>query len=424
MFKNIPLYRMLLVMMAASFVVTSCDKKDDGEDKDPETETVVLSGRMSENRELSADTIYELAGYVVVDSGVTLTINAGTIVKGREGAGSAASALIVARGAKINANGTSAKPIVFTSTLDNITVGQKFGTNLTKANSGLWGGLIVLGSAKVSTTNGDTKGQIEGIPAEYTFGLYGGTNDADNSGSITYVSIRHSGTELEPNQELQGLTLGGVGNGTVINHVEIFASSDDGIEIFGGSVNLSDVIITYCEDDGLDFDQNYSGTVTNFLVLHEGASAGNSGLEIDGPEGTTYTTGKFTITNGTVKSLGGSGRAATLKSAAQGTINNVAFVGFTSWINVEGGAAVTHFIDGDLVLNNCQVVKSSLTGAIKPVKVDGTGASTLSLSDSLAVIAAFELTGNTNTAVTTPTVGATQSAFATWTWSSNANLLD
>lgn len=412
MLKNISLFRTLLLLMAASFAFTSCDKDDDGDDT-PETETVVLSGQINSNRTLSADTIYELAGYVVVDNGATLTINEGTIIKAREGSGAASSVLVIARGAKINANGTANNPIIFTSVLDNITVGQKFGTNLTKTNSGLWGGLIVLGNAKVSTTNGDTEGQIEGIPGEYTFGRYGGTNDADNSGSITYVSIRHSGTELVPDQELQGLTLGGVGNGTVINHVEVVASSDDGIEIFGGSVNLNDVVVTFCEDDGLDFDQNYSGTITNFLVLHEGASAGNSAFEFDGPEGSTYTTGKFTVTNGTVKSLnGGTGRAATLKSAAQGTINNTVFIGFPTWVSVEGGAANTNFQGGDLVFTNTQFVKSDLNGVIV--------SSDASLTATLQTI----LQGGTNTAVSAPTVGATQSAFASWTWTSNQNLLD
>lgn len=425
MLNNISLYRMLLLLVAASFTITSCDKDEDDDDNTPQTETVVLSGAIGSDRILSADTIYELAGYVVVDSGATLTINAGTIIKAREGSGAASSVLVIARGAKILANGTASNPIVFTSVSDNISVGQKFGTNLTKSNAGLWGGLIVLGNAKVSTTNGDTEGQIEGIPAEYTFGRYGGNNDADNSGSITYVSIRHSGTELVPDQELQGLTLAGVGSATVINHVEVFASSDDGIEIFGGAVNLNDVVITYCQDDALDLDQNYSGTVSNLLVIHEGASGGNAGFEFDGPEGSTYNQGLFTVQNGTVKSLNnGVGRAATLKSAAQGTINNVVFIGFSKWINVEGGSAITNFIGGDLKLTNCQLVASNLSGKIVPVKVDGTGTSTLSQSDSLAVIAAFELNTNSNTAVTTPTVGATQSAFATWTWTSNAALLD
>jgi hypothetical protein len=412
MLNNITIFRTLLLLVATSVIVSSCSKDEDNNDSKT-TANVVLSGSINANRTLSADTIYELAGYVVVDSGATLTINEGTIIKAREGSGAAASALIIARGSKINAVGTSAKPIIFTSVLDNITVGQKFGTNLTKDNSSLWGGLILLGNAKVSTTAADTEGQIEGIPADYTFGLYGGTNDADNSGSLSFVSIRHSGTELKPDQELQGLTLGGVGSATTINHVEIFASSDDGIEIFGGAAVLSDILVVYCQDDALDFDQNYSGSISNFLVIHAGASAGNAGLEIDGPEGSTYTSGKFTLNNGTVKNpSSATGRAATLKSAAQGTINNVAFTGFTNWVSVEGGSANANFQSGELEFTNSQFVKSSI-------------ASTITSSDSTLTAALNTiLAGGSNTAVTTPTVGATQSVFASWTWASNANLLD
>jgi hypothetical protein len=410
MLKNSTIFKTLLLLVATSVVVSSCSKD---ENNDTTTANIVLSGSINSNRTLSADTIYELAGYVVVDSGATLTINEGTIIKAREGSGSAASALIIARGAQINAVGTASKPIIFTSVLDNIAVGQKFGTNLTKDNSSLWGGLIILGNAKVSTTAGDTEGQIEGIPADYTFGLYGGTNDADNSGRLSFVSIRHSGTELRPDQELQGLTLGGVGSATQIDHVEIFASSDDGIEIFGGAAVLSDILIVYCQDDALDFDQNYSGTVSNFLIIHAGASAGNAGLEIDGPEGSTYTSGKFTLNNGTVKNpSNATGRAATLKSAAQGTINNVSFTGFSNWVSVEGGSANSNFQSGELVFTNSQFVKADIAGTI--VSSDTT------LTSALNTI----LSSGSNTAVTTPTVGATQSVFASWTWASNANLLD
>ena len=409
MLKNMALYRMFLLLLAVSVSVTSCKDDDDDDNDDKRTEVVVLSGSIKANRTLNADTIYELAGYVVVDSGVTLTINEGTILKGREGQGAASSALIVSRNARINANGTASKPIIFTSVLDNITLGQKRGTNLNKDNSGLWGGLIVLGNANISATNGDTEAQIEGIPGEYTFGRYGGMNNGDNSGTITFVSIRHSGTELLPDQELQGLTLGGVGTGTTINNVEVFASSDDGIEIFGGTVNLENILITFCEDDGLDFDQNYAGTVTNFIVLHEGASAGNSAFEFDGPEGTTYTSGKYTVTNGTVKSLNsGNGRAATLKSASQGTINNTSFEGFTNWIAVEGGSANQNFLSGDLIITNGQFVKADLNNIV--------------ISNDTALVsqvdAEFKEAANNNTAVTTPTVGANGAVFADWTWTS------
>ncbi|MDX2002940.1 MAG: hypothetical protein SFW35_10940 [Chitinophagales bacterium] len=410
MLKSTTFFRMLLPMLAIVALVSSC-KDDEKENNNNTTETVVLSGFVSTNRTLDADTIYEVAGYLVVDSGATLTIEPGTIVKFREGQGAAASALIVARNGKINAVGTADKPIVMTSVLDNITVGQRFGTNLDENDVELWGGLIILGNAKVSEVSGDTEGQIEGIPADYTFGLYGGSNDADNSGTLRYISIRHNGTELRPDEELQGLTLGGVGSGTTIDHIEVVGSGDDGVEIFGGAVNLNQILISYVKDDGLDLDENYSGTVENFYIVHKGPAVDNAGLEIDGPEGVTYTSGSFTLRNGTVKNASGTGRAATLKSAAQGTITNCAFTGFTTWVSVEGGGANDNYLNDELTITNSQFVTGSLTGVL--VSND---------ADSTLVIDNFEADGNT--AVSTTTVGGSTAEFQTWTWTDNAGKLD
>lgn len=414
MFKT-QLFRVLLVMLALGTVVTSCNKDDDDDDDNTVTANVVLSGSITGNRTLSADTIYELAGFVVVDSGALLTINPGTIIKARQGSGASASALIVARNGRINAVGNANNPIIFTSILDNITVGQKYGTNLDQTNAGLWGGLIVLGNAPISDGDGDTEGQIEGIPADYTFGRYGGTNAADNSGSLAYVSIRHNGTELKPNEELQGLTLGGVGTGTSISHIEVVASSDDGVEIFGGTVSLNNVIICYHQDDGLDLDQNYSGTIDNFYIIHEGSGAGNAGFEFDGPEGSTYTAGKFTVKNGTVKAANNaSGRAITLKSAAQGTIEDCAFIGYTNWVTVEGGSATGNYASGDLTITGCEFVSSSAIASL--ISADGA-----SSSDSTTIVTDFAAS---NTAVTTATKGVNKSAFTGWTWTDEKGLLD
>jgi hypothetical protein len=411
MLKNISLYRTLLMLLAASFAMSSCNKDDD-DDKTPTTETVVLSGEITANRTLSADTIYNLDGYVVVNSGVTLNIEAGTIIKASLGTGTDATVLVITKGATINAVGTASKPIIFTSVEDNITAGQKFGTNLGKDDISLWGGIIILGNAKISATDGDTETQIEGLPANSTFGVFGGTNDADDSGNFQYVSIRHTGTAIDDDNELQGLTLGGVGTGTDISHVEVYASFDDGIEIFGGAVNVNNLLVAYANDDALDLDMNYSGTINNFYVIHEGGGAGNSSFEFDGPEGATYTSGKYTVSNGTVKSVGGSGRAATLKSASQGTIQDCAFIGFNNWVTVEGGSAIANFLSGELEFNNCEFKVASLTGLV--VANDSTQVS--------AVETVF-LAG-TNTAVTTTTKGATISAFAAWTLADEQNLVD
>ena len=134
--------------------------------------------------------------------------------------------------------------VVFTSIFDNICIGQKVGSNLDNDERGLWAGVIILGNAPISPASSNTA-RIEGIPASIPEGIYGGSAPADNSGSLTYVSIRHGGVELVPGggNEINGLTLGGVGNGTTINHIEVIGNLDDGIEWFGGTVNVSNALV-------------------------------------------------------------------------------------------------------------------------------------------------------------------------------------
>lgn len=338
----------LLIASAVIFSACQDDNPTPPGTTDP-TENEIVSGQLTGDETWVATTIYELSGKVIVPSGVTLTIEPGTIIKGRSGTGSLASALIVAQDGKIMAEGTADNPIVFTTTEDNIEVGQKIGTNLSFEDKEKWGGLILLGNAPISAENGDTEGQIEGIPPEESYGQYGGDEVADNSGSLKFVSIRHGGALIGEGNEINGLTLGGVGNGTTLENIEIYATLDDGIEFFGGTVNVTNAIVSYQGDDGLDIDQNYSGTVTNFVVLHGGNDT-DEGLEIDGPEGSTYTEGRFTLKNGSVGTLGGDkpGTPADIKSSAQGTIDNVVF---------------TYFSDGELKIrasftNNCTETKT------------------------------------------------------------------
>lgn len=307
-------------------------KKDDGScDFAPEVEdenTVTKSGAITADETWTSDKCYLLDGRVYVDNGATLTIEAGTVIKGKQGTGTNASALIIARDAKIMAQGTASSPIIFTSELDNIDCDQTGGGNLDENDAGKWGGLIVLGNARISAENGDTESQIEGIPVTEAYGTFGGNDDADNSGVITYVSIRHGGALIGAGNEINGLTLGGVGNGTTINHVEVIGNLDDGIEFFGGSVNVDNAVVGYQGDDGIDIDMNYSGTVTNFVVL--GGTLSDEALEIDGPEGSTYNSGLFSLVNGSIISVSGAGSGGDFKSKAQGNVSNVYWEGYSA----------------------------------------------------------------------------------------------
>ncbi len=418
------------IIAVAALGLTSCDTDpcdgitcpegyvcEDGTcvEENPALDNEVVSGLISADVTWKADRIYELAGKVVVNSGVTLTIEPGAIIKGRQGTGTLASALIIARGAKINACGTADKPIIFTSVLDNIKLGEKAGTNLTQLDREKWGGLLILGYAPTSTGDGDKVGQIEGIPADEPYGIYGGDNAADNSGSLCYVSIRHGGALIGEGNEINGLTLGGVGSGTTIHHIEVVSNLDDGIECFGGTVNIDHAIVAFQGDDALDVDQNYSGTFTNFYIIHGGDT--DEGLELDGPEGSTYTTGKFKFINGTIISTDGKGSGADLKSKAQGTLENISFKGYTNFVKVSAGFnadctdksdAYTNAINGNLVVKACEFV-----AAADMYKVYSSSAC-LTGDHQTSLINAWSANGNTKPAAATK--GADKNAFKGWSW--------
>jgi len=322
----------------------------------PGDNIVSVSGMISESTTWTSNNIYVLNQKVVVSSGVVLTIQAGTIIKGTEGTGSLASALIVAQGGKLNAVGTATEPIIFTSINDNIEIGQTAGTNLDETNSGLWGGLIVLGYAPSSFSGDVEVVQIEGIPADDTFGLYGGTDASDNSGVYQYISIRHGGALIGEGNEINGLTLGGVGSGTVIENIEVVANVDDGIEFFGGTVNASNLLVWAQGDDALDIDQAYSGTIDNAVVIL-GANSDHA-FEIDGPEGTT--TGSFTLKNATIvgNSVTENGEYADYRSGAMGRTENIYAYGFkdSSDVELDNDGVATNYNDGLLTFGAWEIV--------------------------------------------------------------------
>ena len=199
----------------------------------------------------SSDKEYILQGLVFVNDGQELTIEAGTVVRFNSGQAENASALVVSRGGKIFANGTKENPIIFTSESDDLM------GSISKEERGLWGGLIILGNAPINRKGGEAS--IEGIPIAEPRGIYGGIDEEDNSGVLKYLSIRHGGTNIGDGNEINGLTLGGVGSGTEIDYVEVISNEDDGIEIFGGTVNLKHLVVSGCGDDAFDYDLGWSG---------------------------------------------------------------------------------------------------------------------------------------------------------------------
>ncbi len=221
---------------------------------DPNVNDATLQGNTIYN--LTSDVEYLFDGLVYLEEGGVLNIEAGTVIKFTQDPTTAdpASSLIITRGAQIFAEGTSTDPIIFTAEDDDLA------GSLGPSENQQWAGLIILGGAPAEK-DGSDEIQIEGIDSGEPRGAYGGDDPSDNSGILNYVSIRYTGFALNgvAGDEIQGLTLGGVGSGTEIDFVDIFSSADDGVEIFGGTVNISHISVAFSTDDDFDFDLGWRG---------------------------------------------------------------------------------------------------------------------------------------------------------------------
>ncbi len=348
------------LLAIASFAVSSCSSDDNGttptdDDPEPTGEEITKTGLLTADETWTAENIYILDGKVVVGDGVTLTIEAGTIIKGEEGQETLASALVVDQGGTLIAEGTPSSPIIFTSVLDGIEPGETTGT-LTTSDTGLWGGVIILGKAPISV-NGDVEtAQIEGLPANEGYGQYGGTDPADNSGSLKYISIRHGGVAIAADNEINGLTLGGVGSGTTVDHIEIVANQDDGIEWFGGSVNVTNALVWSQGDDGFDADQAWTGTLSNGVVVMSTESG--SALELDGPEGSAATEGGYTMENITLIGAGTSSMYADLRDGLIANLNNIFAYDFgaEATVKINGADSATELTNDRITFSNWEIV--------------------------------------------------------------------
>lgn len=295
-----------LLVLAAALGFSSCKKQEgvtapqgdfDRSSKAlfPDTHTLptatgTISGLITSNITLTNDKVWFINGPTFVDSTVTITIQAGTYIKGLATANTTSgfpSYLVIRRGAKIDAQGTTANPIVFTSAKAS---GQRA--------KGDWGGVVLLGKGPTN----QAKPQIEGIPAgQIPAGLagkdaigYGGSTETDNSGILKNVRIEFAGVVVSDGNELNGLTLGGVGAGTTLDHIQVSYGADDGFEFFGGSVNAKFLISYGNDDDDLDFDQGYQGSIQFALAakdLNFTYSSSPNGIESNNISSPIVTTG-------------------------------------------------------------------------------------------------------------------------------------
>ena len=254
------------------------------------TWTDTLSGNITTNVTLQNTKRYLLLGTVFVKSGGTLNIPSGTQIFGDK---TSKASLVIERGGTINANGSAGAPIVFTSA-------QPVGTKA----AGDWGGIIILGKARINTASGADTAAIEGISPSV---FYGGTNDADNSGTFRYVRIEYSGIALSPNNEINGLTMGGVGSATTIEYVMVAFNGDDSFEWFGGTVNCKYLISYIPVDDEFDTDFGYRGKLQFLVGIRKPSVADVSGstcFESDNNNGPNYNTPRTQPIFSNVTSIG------------------------------------------------------------------------------------------------------------------------
>jgi len=319
-------------------------------------QTIFLSGTYTTDLNLDANNTYKVNGSLIMASGTTLRIPAGMTI---EALASGADVYVaISQGAKIEAIGTANNPIVFTS-------------DASAPAAGDWGGLILLGSAPINSVSGNatSTSEIASLP-------YGGTNAADNSGTLRYVRVQYSGGSADGQSENNGISFYGVGNGTTVEYVQVFEGKDDGIEFFGGTVNVSYASVINAQDDSLDWTEGYTGTITDAYVKHgadhdKGIEADGFNTDIGNNSNPIYFSSP-TITNLTIIGLGSTeagSEAIRLRAGTRAIFNNVLLQGYEEGFDLDGndtdsptGAGVTS--------NETQVTNILFTDVILKVKND------------------------------------------------------
>lgn len=332
------------------------DSNDDDDMMDPDppppdsNQVNVAAGDITADTTWVASKTYTLKGQVFVTGG-TLTIEAGTVIKGDPG-----SVLVITKTAKLNAVGTAAKPIVFTS-------------STSPARSGDWGGVVMLGDAPINVTGG--KNKIEGFPDSIGVKIeYGGATAAHDCGKLKYARIEYAGFRFGTDNELNGLTLGGCGSATEIDYVQSHLGLDDGVEIFGGTVNVSHLVITQPDDDGLDWDLGWNGTA-QFVIVQQKSGLGDKGFEADNNNSNNEATPRSSPALWNVTLIGGDSPAAKkqggmhLRRGTAARINNAVIAYFNQFpVDVDGASSVGQWNGGGLSVKNTYFMKATATASL------------------------------------------------------------
>ena len=335
--------------------------------------TTTLTGNINTTTTLTSDKVWTLKGYVYVTDGAKLIIQPGTTIVSDV---AEKGALCIERGSQIIAEGTQSKPIVFTS-------GRPEG----QRSPGDWGGIVILGRAK---TNRSSEPIIEGGIGR----PYGGTNDSDNSGVMRYVRIEYAGIAALPNSEINALTLGGVGNGTILENIQTIYANDDAFEFFGGTVNGKNLYAYATADDDFDFDFGYTGTITNGVAKRDpqfvdSGDAGN-GVECDndgtGSAAQPYTHPKLfnmiLVGPNTSSALANHNLGLRFRRSTQFTMKNSVVWGW-----MKGGLSLESNETAQFVKDGVSVFENNSVGTFNPTLNFISRATTILTSEQLKTLA-------------------------------------
>lgn len=316
-------------IISSSLIIHSCGKEEDitaaiivtGIAQDPNN----FKGDVTSGQVVTLDPMksYKLTGIVTVKNGGTLVIPAGTRIIATAGA---SSYVLVEQGGKIFANGTAGSPVLFTS---ETTV------------AGNWGGIVICGKAPINTGNTGS--------SELGNLMYGGVETTDNSGSLNYVRIEYAGAEFTTSKKFNGLSLFGIGNGTRVESVALLNNADDGIEIYGGTVNVLNIVSIGNTNHAFSYKDGWIGTATNIYTKRKADGTGNNGIKgiNNATNPTASPQSSATIKNVTVIGGNDTGEAngILLSSGAHATIENVVISSWKTGINLQGDETVTYFND-------------------------------------------------------------------------------
>ncbi|MBV3868018.1 hypothetical protein [Phocaeicola coprocola] len=318
----------MALIAGVSLFATSCSSDEDPVNNpgDGGEDTYVLDSDITENVTLETGKTYTLNGGVHVKSGATLTIQPGVTIVAQHD--ETVDYILIEQGAKIDAQGTAAQPIVMTSE---------------KKEAGAWGGLHICGYAH--TNNGSGKSEIGNAP-------YGGNNDADDSGTLKYIRLEYTGYAFDEEHEANGVSFYGVGNGTTVEHLQAYQGSDDGFEFFGGSVNVKYMVVTSCSDDSFDWTEGWNGKAQFLVAYQEGESslgyACDCLMECDnnGTNNAATPVAHPTIANATLIGNGGDAQGVRLRAGTQVELYNTIITGKGKPLTVETNETENALKDG------------------------------------------------------------------------------